>query len=301
MSVDLTSHPHPAQSYLEATARIEALRAQEASGMSPGGRLQFLTHGGEMERVIILVHGYTNGPQQFQELGGRFFDLGFNVLLAPLPHHGLADRMNADHARLKAEELATYADEMVDIASGLGRQMVMMGISAGGVITAWAAQNRRELDLAVIISPGFGFGQIPTPLTGLASGLFSRLPNLFQWWDASLQADIGPAHAYPRYATHALGEILRLGFAVEAAACRATPAAGSILMVTNANDTTINNVRTAAIMEAWRAHRANLTSYEFEAGLRLGHDLIDPAQPDARIDTVYPVLIDLVVRLTAGS
>lgn len=293
-AVNFTSRPRPAQGYAEAVDRIEALRAQEAPGMSPGGRLQFLTHGRQTEQVIVLVHGYTSSPQQFQELGARFYDLGYNVLVAPLPHHGLADRLTDEHAKFKAEELAAYADQVVDIASGLGRRVVMLGLSAGGVTTAWAAQNRRDIDLAVIISPGFGYGQIPTPLTAPVARLFLALPNSFRWWDASLKAETEPAHTYPRYATHALAEILRLGFAVQAAARRGSPAAQSILVVYNANDTTISNVRTAAVVKEWRAHQAGLTTYEFEAGLRLGHDLIDPAQPDARIDIVYPVLIDLV-------
>jgi len=44
---------------------------------------------------------------------------------------------------------------VVDIAQRLGEQVVMLGISAGGVATAWAAQNRSDIDLAVIISPVF--------------------------------------------------------------------------------------------------------------------------------------------------
>ncbi len=210
-AIDYTSHPRPAQSYSEAVNRIDALRAQEPPDMSPGGRLQLLTHGRQMEQVIVLVHGYTSSPQQFQELGARFYDLGYNVLLAPLPHHGLADRLTDEHAKFKAEELAAYADKVVDIASGLGRRVVMLGLSAGGVTTAWAAQNRQEIDLAVIISPGFGYGQIPTPLTAPVARLFLALPNSFRWWDASLKAETEPAHTYPRYATHALAEFFVSG------------------------------------------------------------------------------------------
>lgn len=116
-----------------------------------------MTHGQPVERVIVLVHGYTNCPQQFHELGQRFYYLGYNVLIAPLPYHGLADRLTDEQAELKAEELVAYADEVVDIAHGLGKRVIMAGISGGGVTTAWAAQNRSDLDLAVIISPAFGY------------------------------------------------------------------------------------------------------------------------------------------------
>jgi carboxylesterase len=162
---DLISHPSPTKNYAEAVQRIAALRKQEAPEMNPVCRLQFLSHEQQVERAIVLVHGYTNCPQQFLELGQRFYNLGYNVLITPLPHHGLADRLTEAQAQLKADELVTYADEVVDIAQGLGEQVIMAGISGGAVTTAWAAQNRSDLDLAVIISPAFGLQQVSTDLT----------------------------------------------------------------------------------------------------------------------------------------
>jgi pimeloyl-ACP methyl ester carboxylesterase len=287
------SQPHPASNYAEAVQRVETLRAQEPAETNPVCRLQWMTHDKKMAHAIILVHGYTNCPQQFQALGQRFFDLGYNVLIAPLPHHGLADRMTEAHAQLTAEELAAYADETVDIAQGLGEQVTMMGISAGGVTTAWAAQNRDGLDLAVIISPAFGFKQIPTPLTAAAMNLYAFLPNSFVWWDPVLQAEGPPAYAYPRYSTHALIQTLRLGFAIQAQAQRVKPAAQKIVVVFNANDDSVNNELTMDMVKKWQAQDANLTTYAFDASLKLSHDLIDPTQPSQRIDIVYPRLIEL--------
>jgi carboxylesterase len=291
---NLASHPRPVQSYAEALQRIEALKAQEPQGMNPVCRLQLMTHGNKVDRTIILVHGYTNCPQMFHDLGQSFYEAGYNVLMAPLPHHGLADRMTEDHAQLKAEELAVYADETVDIAQGLGEQVVMMGISAGGVTTAWAAQNRSDIDLAVIISPAFGFKQIPTPLTAAVMNIYLLLPDSFVWWNPVLQDKAPPPQAYPRYSKHALVQILRLGFATQAKAQRLAPAAKKMVVVFNANDDKINNPLTRDFVKAWLAHGANLTTYEFGADLKLGHDLIDPSQPDQKVDIVYPQLMALV-------
>ncbi len=289
----LSSHPNPVQSYEEALQRIEALQAQESSEMLAVCRLQLLTHEKKVDRAIILVHGYTNCPQQFYALGEQFYDAGYNVLMVPLPHHGLVDRMTEEHAQLKAEELAAYADDTVDIAQGLGEQVVMMGISAGGVTTSWAAQNRSDLDLAVIISPAFGFKQIPTPLTAAVMNLYTFLPDEFVWWDPVLEGEAPPPHAYPRYSKHALVQTLRLGFATQAAAQRAQPAAKKIVVVLNPNDSSVNNELTMAVADIWQAHGTDLSTYEFEAELDLGHDLIDPTQPDQKIDIVYPRLIEL--------
>jgi esterase/lipase len=293
---NISSHPRPTHSYAEALQRVEILRAQEPPDMNPVCQLQLLTHDKKVDRAIILVHGYTNCPQQFRDLGQRFYDLGYNVLIAPLPHHGLADRMTDAHAQLKAEELAAYADETVDIAQGLGEQVIMMGISAGGVTTAWAAQNRSDIDLAVIISPAFGFKQIPTPLTAAMMNIYMFLPDSFVWWDPVLQAKAPPTYTYPRYSKHALVQTLRLGFATQFEAKRLKPGAKKMVVVFNANDNTVNNALTMDVVKRWQAHDANLTMVEFEANLKLGHDLIDPTQPDQRIDIVYPRLIDLINR-----
>ena len=293
---NVPSRPHPASSYTDAVDRITALLAREPAAMNPVCRLQFLTHDQKVDRAIILVHGYTTCPQQFKALGQRFFDAGYNVLIAPLPHHGLADRMTEEHASLTAEELAAYADEAADIAQGLGEHVTMMGISGGGVTTAWAAQFRGDIDSAVIISPAFGFKQVPTPLTAAAMNLYTLRPNSFIWWDPVLKEASPPPYAYPRYSTRALVQTLRLGFAIQADARRERPAVQKITVVLNANDAAVNNELTRQVVKIWQSRGANVSTYEFDASLNLDHDLIDPTQPRQRIDIVYPRLIELSGR-----
>ena len=290
---NLTAQPHPVQNYAEAVQRIDSLMASEGSGMNPLCQVQFMTHRAKTARAIILVHGYTNCPQQFHDLGQKFFDLGYNVLIAPLPHHGLADRMTEALSSLTAEEMIAYADETVDIAQGLGDKVTMMGLSAGGVTTAWAAQNRSDIDLAVVISPAFGFKQIPMPLTAAVMNVYGVLPDAFVWWDTVKQANLQPDYAYPRYSRHGLVQTLRLGFATQASIQSKPPAAKKLVIVFNANDTSVNNELTAQIVKNWQAQGANLSTYEFPASLKLGHDLIDPHDDNQNIAVVYPKLVDL--------
>jgi len=292
----LSSHPHPARSYEESVQRIEAFMSREPAAMNPACHLLFMTHGRKVNSVIVLVHGYTSCPRQFRELGQALYALGSNVLIAPLPHHGLADRMTEEQGRLSAEELVAYADEMIDTAQGMGEQVTMVGLSAGGVTTAWAAQHRRDLNLGVIISPAFGFKVIPTFLTAVTMNVVLFLPDSFRWWDPLLQDKAGLPYTYPRYSKHALAQILRLGFAVRENARQTSPASHKILVVTNDNDNDVNNDMTATIVNTWLRHDARLRSYRFSADLKLGHDLIDPARPDARTDIVYPRLIELITQ-----
>ena len=291
----LTSHPRPARSYDQALQRIEVIRASASAGLNPACLLQLMTRGQKVERAIVFAHGYTSCPKQFQALGEAFYALGYNVLIAPLPHHGLADRLTPEQSHLTAIELAEYADTVVDIAQGLGERVILAGISGGGIVTAWAAQHRIDLYLAVLIAPAFGFGPIPTPVTDPAIKLFRWLPNFYKWWDPKLKEAVGPAYAYPRTATRALVQILYLGYAVRVAARRDPPAARAVLVVTNANDTSVNNALTSQVVDLWQGRGAkNLRTFEFDANLRLGHDLIDPSQPDQRTEIVYPRLIELI-------
>jgi carboxylesterase len=170
----------------------------------------------------------------------------------------------------------------------------MMGLSLGGVATAWAAQNRSDLDLAVIISPSLGYKQIPTPLTVVAMNVYGLLPDEFVWWDPEVKGNGPPPQAYPRYSKHTLVQSLRLGFGIRASAESAAPAAKKMIVVFNPNDTSINNELTAQFVKIWQDHGANISTYEFPLELQLGHDLIDPSQPDQKIDIVYPKLIELV-------
>ena len=104
----------------------------------------------------------------------------------------------------------------------------------------------------------------------------------------------GPAYAYPRYATKAVAALLRLSAFVDWRAGEAAPATGRILVVTNAADPSVNNAVVASIMDKWRARGGVVDAHEFAAALDLPHDIIDPNQPDAQIEHVYPILVELV-------
>jgi carboxylesterase len=291
----LTAHPRPAADYAEALARVAALQAREGGDILPNCRTLLLDHGAKVERALVLIHGYTNCPQQFAPLGQRFFEQGQNVLIARLPRHGHADRLNGDHGGLTAAELAAYADEVVDIAAGLGERLTLAGLSAGGVTTAWAAQTRPEVERAVVISPAFGFRAIPWLLTAPLSSLVPRLPDVFDWWDPELGAQAGQPYTYPRRSRHALANILRLGLATLALAERQPPAARHLVMLTNANDDQVDSAAAGRIARAWRARGApDVVEYEYPAALKLPHDLIDPNHPESNIAASYPKLMALI-------
>ena len=64
-------------------------------------------HGKQTEHVIVLMHGFTNCPEQFNELGRQHFDAGNNVLIPRMPYHGLSDRLTDVLVNITAENLAS--------------------------------------------------------------------------------------------------------------------------------------------------------------------------------------------------
>lgn len=294
-SGELVSHANPAQNYEEAMQRLQTVQAAEGSEINPVCQTRALTHGDRTARVIVLLHGFSNCPNQYRELSRQLYDAGYTVLMPRLPYHGIADRMSDEPAKLTAQEMVALADESVDIAQGLGDEVIVVGFSASGALAAWAAEQRNDIAAAAMIAPAFAFQAIPRAMTPLATRLFASLPNFWQWWDAEKKEDlVGPEHAYPRYSSRAFAQILWLGLVVQERAAQDTPPTARLLLVTNANDESVDNQAAYEVTAQWQQQGASVQSYEFPASMGLSHDLIDPDQPYQQIDAVYPILLDLL-------
>jgi carboxylesterase len=255
-----------------------------------------MTHGYPVERAVVLFHAYTSAPQQFRAWGQRLFTQGDNVYVPRAPHHGLPDPLTTEHAQLTATELQQAAAQALQIARGLGSRVSVIGLSMGGLMAGWLAQQAAEIDCALLIAPALSLRGLPWRVTPLVREAALRLPNAFRWLNrAAPGAGAGPRHAYLRYSTRSLAQILRLSRDLQAAAARSAPAARAVIVVTNANDEMVDNTSTARLVAAWRrAGARNVSTYEFGAADRLAHDLIDPDQPNQRADYVYEVLTKLL-------
>jgi alpha-beta hydrolase superfamily lysophospholipase len=269
-------------------------RGEEA--LQPVCRLKLMSHGRPTSRVVVLLHGLTNCPQQFESLGREIYARGANVLIPPLPRHGLADRMTDALGNLTAEELARSADQAVDVARGLGDSITVSGLSVGAVSVVWIAQHRADVDRAVSIAPMLGVPHLWPPLTPAAARLLARMPNRFVWWDRKRrEAVLGPPQVYPRFSSRALAQTLRLGLAVSAQARREPLQAASVTFVTVEKDPAISNAAVRLLESRWRRLAPDrVSSHEFPRRIMPGHDLIDPLQPYQRTEVVYPVLTDLM-------
>jgi carboxylesterase len=193
--------------------------------------------------------------------------------------------------------MVLLTQETADIAHGLGTKVTIAGLSAGGVMSAWAAQNRSDIDLAVSMGPALGLPFVPAWVSSLFRKLAPHLPSMYIWWDPRVKEKIvGPPHAYPRFSTRGLAEVFRLGRQVLDAAATTAPVAPHIVCVTSAFDAAIHLPTAHKLEERWKEHGANLRTYEFPKEQKIWHDMIDPTQSTQNIAVTYPVLFDLITQ-----
>jgi hypothetical protein len=140
----------------------------------------------------------------------------------------------------------------------------------------------------VTVAPALSLPHVPGFVDSAFRNLFSRLPNVSLPGSATLD------HAYAGESTGALASMYRLAASVREQAATAAPAAGSIVVVTNANDDQVDNSDIRDLADAWRDNGADLTEYEFSKSLELPHDLVDVQQQGARPEIVDPVLLGLL-------
>ncbi|NWF78652.1 MAG: alpha/beta fold hydrolase [Chloroflexi bacterium] len=286
----------PTSAYDEARARFAALCACDDASVLPACRSYLLDHGGPTDSVVLLLHGMTSCPLQFDALSRQLHAAGHTVLVPRLPRNGLADRRTDALGGLRAAEMAAFGDEAVDIAAGLGRRVTVFGLSAGGLVAAWIAQHRPETARVIIAAPFLGISSFAMPYQALLRNVLVRMPNLMIE-DAPDEAAAKPGYNYVRKATRSLGELMLLGECVLREARRTPPAAGEIVLVNNAADIVINHQLVALLAKRWRSHgQARVDEYVFSAEEQLGHDIIDPRQKTANPDLVYPIMQQLIER-----
>lgn len=290
------SERRPARSYDEGLRLVDSLRAEDGESISSECGTTLMTHGLRTGRVVVMFHGLTNCPAQFDSLGRMSFARGANVLIPRLPRHGYADRMTTELARMSANELCAFTDRVIDAAQGLGDSVTVVGLSIGGVLAGWAAQERADVDRAIMIAPILGVMQARGPWRHVVTRTALAAPNQFVWWDdKAKQALGGPKHVYPRFATRSVAATLYIGAMTRAAADRRPPASRTQVLVTVGGDKAADNEFARDLLQAWRKRRAaNVSEYEFAESLHLNHDVVDPEQVGGNPALTYPVLMRFI-------
>jgi len=281
---------NPAQSYEDGLELARAFMARDGADILPAARTALLEHGRRTPLAVVLLHGYTNNPAQYAGFAPMLFRRGVNVFVPRMPEHGDRNRLTDRIARLTATTLVQRVFEALDVAAGFGQRIGVLGISMGGTLAAYVAQHL-TVAIAVPVAPDFALLELPYPVSRFVSRVMSALPNVFIWWDPRARALHRPMTAYPRFSTRALAQTLLIGDEVYAAARQRRARADRIVTIVNRCDPAVNNEVTRQISLEWSGWNPDGVEYVELRRLPENHDIVDPENPLARTELVYPRLL----------
>jgi alpha-beta hydrolase superfamily lysophospholipase len=280
------TYSFPVASYFAAAERVAQRQSEDDSIAVAGATSILMTHGAKTPRAYVLLHGFTDSPKQFEELGKRLFAKGDNVYVPRLPHHSERAWGVRELGNVRPAELIAFGDSTVDIALGLGDSVVVVGLSAGGNIAASIAQSRPDVARAVIIAPAINAGRL--------SGSVGRKLGFF----ASLLPDVvrpaKPDSLRPDYvqgiSTRGLGQVLQLGDRVRSNAQRAPSQTKQIAFLLNENDRTVSDDASIEVARYWEAGPSLVSVYQFPRELKLPHNTMELTEKGGNLEIVLPVV-----------
>jgi acetyl esterase/lipase len=280
--------------YSEALQIAAGIKDLDGPNVNSLCHTRLYSHGHRVERALVLLHGFTNCPQQMDLLGRLFYDRGWNVLIPRYPRHGYTDRLNTSISELRSEHLIALANRAAAVGEGLGERVTIAGLSLGAILTGFLAQTRDGIDRSVLIAPMLGLKPIPGAVLRAMSRLATGLPNFYMWWNGQEKDRLGPPYGYPRFSTHAYAALFDVGDQLVKSARKTTPRSRTTVVVTNAAEPRLDNRFTYRLIESWRARGATIETYEFSRDQGLPHDLIDPGNAAQNTALVYPILSRLI-------
>ncbi|OHE77728.1 MAG: hypothetical protein A3F67_09755 [Verrucomicrobia bacterium RIFCSPHIGHO2_12_FULL_41_10] len=289
------STPHPAISYEEAIDKFILLEKSDSQfPLSQEGHSRLFSHGTQTERVYVLLHGLTSCPEQFVALGTILFNSGANVVIPRAHYAGFSDLLNKEQGNQSGQDLLDQAATGLDIAAGLGKQVTLIGISAGALAATWMAEYRTGIDQVLLISPFFGIYHYSTSVTDALSLFLSHGPNFFIWKDPTLKTALpSPPYDYPRYGTRCLGSTLELSEDIRSFNGAIKTRRLDILI--SSGDQKVNNRLTKKLTRKWSyANPGKVSLYEFPRALKIPHNSVDPNQPQSNVNIVYPKILEIL-------
>lgn len=276
----------PAPSFDSASALISSRQAAEDSVVVTGGRSFLLSHGARTTRVYVLLHGFSDLPDQFAVVGQYLFASGDNVYIPRLPHHGERRSPVRSLGRVRAEELAHFGDSTIAIAHGLGDSIIVIGLSAGAVIAGTIAQQH-DVQRAVLIAPAIAAASLSDDENHGLVLLASKLPEIRR---TNAPIDSTRPEYLQGITTHGLAQVLLLGQRVRDESAERPAAAKEMIFLLNEADHTVSDEASVDVAQRWLDHGAKVSVYRFPASLKLLHNVMEIDARGGNVGLVFPVV-----------
>ena len=287
---DWSPRANPAPDFETALARWRRLLAAERGQVEPANGSRLLAGSGPSKRVYLLVHGLTNSPRQWAAFGRMLHERGHTVLIPRLPYHALRGQEVAVLRALAPADLRAYADTAINMAAGLGDEVIVIGISGGATIAAWMAQNRPEVQRTLLLVPFFGLYGLPRSLNAWAANVLSRLPNV----NLSHRDEPDRSWAYRGESSRGAAAFLLLGQALLNQARLGRRPNGEVRVITTAVDRVADNEATARLVAFWRRGGTLLHTYQFPPKRQIPHNAIDPSADVVKRQEVFVQMLDVL-------
>jgi esterase/lipase len=276
----------PTASYFAAAERAAQRQSEDDSIAVAGAGSILMTHGAKTPRAYVLLHGFTDSPKQFEELGKRLFATGDNVYIPRLPHHSERAWGVRELGNVRVSELIAFGDSSVDIASGLGDSIVVVGLSAGGNVAASIAQNRPDVARAVIIAPAISAGRVSGSVARKLGWFASLFPDVVR---AAKRDTMRPDYVQG-ISTRGLGQVLQLGAHVRSSAELFPAQTKQIAFLLNENDRTVSDDASIELARHWESGPSLVSVYQFPRELKLLHNTMESTDKGGNLEIVLPVV-----------
>lgn len=126
--------------------------------------------------TVIMLHGYTAGPWQYQEAADQFFDKGFNVIVPRIPGHGFMEPDGTPSGEKMVhtwdeQQYETFVDEIYQEAKALGGAVHVIGLSGGSGLALRMAEKYDAISSVSAMTPYLGPDQRVRPAIAVLEAL----------------------------------------------------------------------------------------------------------------------------------
>jgi esterase/lipase len=271
-----------------------------------GCRSQLFIQPQRATKVLLFFHGFTAAPYQFMAMGSMFRKAGYTVLVPLLPGHGQAGDWNATTPPPLPNEPDAYkqfALYWLQQARAMGDQVVVGGLSGGGTLAAWLAQERRqEIDRALIFAPYLSS-------SSKMLDLFINMTSSYVKWPIPPGAQVV---GYDGFLVTALRNLLRLGAEVLDRSAKQNSA--PMFIVSTEADQAVSNTDHRTLFENTLKRQPKTWYHIFDRVLNIPHTMMTKfegnnwenllnvmAKAYVQSDLTWAEVEEIAYRMTAGK
>jgi pimeloyl-ACP methyl ester carboxylesterase len=260
-------------SYKAATAAIvqeAADQARKTPLRNPLCAPIFLFHPQPTAKVCLFFHGFTAAPYQFGPIAKVLYQAGYNVVVPLMPGHGLAGNWGPELPPPLPQDGTVYqefARSWLKRVGVLGKTIAIGGLSGGGTLAAWLAQDQPMLISKTLLFAPYLSG------SNLVLDMFTRMTKGYQGW--IIPPGVTPP-GYPGFMVPALRVFLEMGKQVLDRA--STVKAASMFVISSESDRAVNNMDHRVLFERTLVHQPRCWYLCFDRVQDIPHTMMTQAE-----------------------